>query len=123
MIETLSGFADGVVAIRAHGEVTKKDYQDVLIPAIEAALKAHKKIALYYETAADFTGYTLGAMEEDTLLGVMHLLQFRRCVVVSDVNWIRAAIGTFRPLMPCPVRVFPLSHAEGAKHWIETADH
>ncbi|HEX7798926.1 MAG TPA: STAS/SEC14 domain-containing protein, partial [Asticcacaulis sp.] len=102
------------------GETTKADYQDVFIPAVDAALKTHDKVALYYETAPDFTGYSPGAMGEDAVLGFRHYFQFSRVAILSDVGWIRGAVAAFRPLFPCPVRLYRPDEAAAARRWIET---
>jgi hypothetical protein len=38
MITILSGFPDNVIAIACQGRVTRKDYDDVLAPAVTATL-------------------------------------------------------------------------------------
>ena len=47
MIEIIEGLAENIVGILAEGEVTRKDCLDVLIPAIDAALKRNAKLRLY----------------------------------------------------------------------------
>lgn len=59
MIERLKGFPDNVVAIACHGEVTKQDYDTVLIPAVEKALKTHDKLRLLYEVGPTLPVTTL----------------------------------------------------------------
>jgi SpoIIAA-like len=49
MIEFIGGFPENVIAIRAKDRVTRQDYESVLIPALNDALKRHGKIRLYYE--------------------------------------------------------------------------
>ena len=44
MIEIIEGFPDNVVGILAKGEVTRKDYLEVVIPAIDKALKRNAKL-------------------------------------------------------------------------------
>ena len=56
MIELLKGFPDNTIAAASRGQVTKRDYDTVLVPAVEKALKAHEKVRLYYEIGADFIG-------------------------------------------------------------------
>lgn len=119
MIERLANFPDDVVAVRFSGEASKSDYQEFFIPAVDAALKTHDKVALYYETAPDFTGYSLGGMEEDAVLGFRHYFQFSRIAVVSDVHWIRHAVAAFRLLFPCPVRLFDAKDADSARAWVQ----
>lgn len=43
MIELLKGYPDNVVAVSVHGEVTRKDYDTVLVPAVEKALQVHER--------------------------------------------------------------------------------
>lgn len=49
MIEIIEGFPENVVAILAKGQVTRKDYLEVVIPAIDKALKRNAKLRLYYD--------------------------------------------------------------------------
>jgi hypothetical protein len=47
MIEMLEGFPKGVVAAVASGRVTREDYNDILVPAIEAAFARRDKVRCY----------------------------------------------------------------------------
>ena len=53
MIEIIEGFPDNVVGILAKGEVTRKDYLEVVIPAIDKALKRNAKLRLYYDLGSN----------------------------------------------------------------------
>ena len=79
--------------------MTKGDYETVLVPAVESALKQHEKVRLYYQIDADFSGIEPGAVWEDFKVGVEHLLRWERIAVVTDVNWIRHTIRAFGFLM------------------------
>jgi hypothetical protein len=122
MIECLTGFPPNVVAFRGHGQVTRQDYQQVLIPAVEHALQAHGKVRLYYEIGADFTGMDAGAMLDDFGIGVEHLLHWERIAVVTDVGWVRHAAQAFVFLMPRWARLFGLAEAEAARRWISSQE-
>jgi hypothetical protein len=52
MIEILKNFPDNVIALSCKGQVTKEDYDGILVPAILKALKRHDKIRLLYKTSA-----------------------------------------------------------------------
>lgn len=41
MMKAIDGMLDGVVGIEAHGKVTGRDYETVLIPTVERALRSH----------------------------------------------------------------------------------
>ena len=118
MIEQLQGFPDNVLAFACHGQVTRGDYLDVLVPAVTRALKTHGKLRLYYETAADFTGFDPGAMWEDFKVGIEHVTRWERVAVVTDVDWIKRSAGFFNLLIPATVNVFATSQAAQARQWL-----
>lgn len=118
MITLLEGFADNVVAMRAEGTVRASDYDEVLTPAVNAALQRHDKVRIYYEIAGDFSGFTMGAMVDDMKMGLAHLRQWDRVAVVTDLDWLRMATQAFRPFMPCPVQLYRLDERARAKDWI-----
>ena len=122
MIEHLSNFPDGVVAFLCRGQVTKADYNSVLVPAVVKALEKHEKLRLYYETAADFSGMDPGAMWEDFKVGMEHLTRWERVAVVTDVEWIKQAMRLFGFLVPAAMKSFPTSEAEQARAWIGAAN-
>lgn len=118
MIEIIEGFPGNVVGLAAKGEVTRKDYLEVVIPAIDKALKRNAKLRLYYDLGSQFTGIDFGAEWEDFKLGIEHLSRWERVAVVADVAWIRHAVNAFRFLMPGQVRVFTTGQTSEARNWI-----
>jgi len=112
------GSPANLVAAVAHGKVTGYDYETTLIPAIEAALKEHKKIRLLYQLAADFEGFSAEAVWDDAKLGLSHFTAFEALAVVTDVHWITDAVKFFGLLMHCPVKVFKNAELADAKEWI-----
>ncbi|MGB7984190.1 MAG: STAS/SEC14 domain-containing protein [Terracidiphilus sp.] len=121
MIEILKNFPDNVIALSCTGQVTKEDYDGILVPAILEALKRYDKIRLLYKTSADFTGYDPGALWEDLKIGVEHPMGWERVAVVTDVDWIVQMVRIFSFLMPCPVKLFSLSETAQADAWIIAA--
>ncbi len=121
MIELLSGFPDNVLACVCSGRVTRADYDQVLVPAVEKALKTQSRLRFYYETAPDFSGLEPGAMWEDFKIGVEHLTRWERVALVTDVDWIKHTVRLFSFLMPGRTRVFASSEAADARAWIASA--
>jgi hypothetical protein len=91
VIEMLKDFPDNIAAFVCHGNLTKADYETVLIPAIEDKLKRHKKLRSYTEIAPDFAGIEPGALWEDTRFGFSHLFDWERSALVTDVEWMKHA--------------------------------
>jgi SpoIIAA-like len=109
---------DNVVGLLAKGEVTRKDYLEVVIPAIDKALKRNAKLRLYYELGSQFSGIDLGAEWEDLKIGIEHLSRWERMAIVTDVAWIRHLVGAFRFLMPGELRIFTTAQVSEARKWI-----
>ncbi len=117
MLQTIEGLPPDVLGIEASGKVTHEDYRDILIPRAEALMR-QGPIKMLYVVGADFSAYEPAALWDDGAFGVKHWHDFRRVAVVADVGWIRAAIGLFRPIFPCEVKLFALSELDSARQWI-----
>jgi hypothetical protein len=120
MIEITSGIPENLIIATAHGKVTGEDYEKVLIPAIEAKLKTHKKIRFLYHFDKDFTGFTAEAIWDDAKIGLRHLTAFETVAVVTDVRWIVDSVRFFGFFMHCAVQVFSNDKLEEAKQWVAT---
>ena len=106
------------IEVRLTGQVTKDDYDNVLVPAIESALKDHDGLRLLFLMGADFTGYDMGAMWADSKFGLTYWSGFERIAVATDTAWVSVAMRAFAPLMPCPLKVFPLAETDDARRWL-----
>ncbi len=119
MIQQLTDFpSSSVLGFVCTGQVTKADYDAVLVPAVLNALRMHDKLRLYYETAANFSGIDPGAVWTDFKLGMEHLMRWERIAVVTDVEWIKHMVHFFSFLMPGETRLFSLADAARAREWI-----
>ena len=118
MLEIMNGFPEYIVAVSAKAIVSKDDYETVLIPRVDAALKKHEKIRFYYQLGAEFSGIEAAAAWEDLKLGVEHLANWERIAIVTDCKWIDYAVRALRFLIPADVRVYANADAEAARRWI-----
>jgi hypothetical protein len=121
MIEMLPDFPDSVIGLRCTDDVTRQDYEAVLIPALDAASRQHKVQRVYCEIVS-FSGMSPGALWDDVKVGWEHRTQVERVAVVTDIDWISNTTKLFAFLFPGEVRVFPLSDAEKARAWIVGSD-
>jgi len=119
-MKLMDDLPDGIVGVRAFGEVDDDDYQDVLDPAINDALSRHDKIRLLYVLGPEFTGYDADAIWEDTKLGVRTFTDYERMAVVTDAVWVRRAVRALGWLIPGKVQVFHLDRLEEARDWVTT---
>ena len=69
MITVMQDIPAHVAAFTASGEVTKTDYDTVLIPRIEEVNKTHGHIHFLFELKTDVSNFTAAAWWKDFLIG------------------------------------------------------
>jgi hypothetical protein len=121
--EVLEGFAEDVLAIAAHGRITRQDYEDVLMPAFEQKVAAKGKVKVLFVMGEDFTGYSAGAAWDDAKFGFLHMRELAALAVVTDATWLRLGLKAFAPLIACPVALFHTDEMQAATTWINEWKH
>lgn len=119
MMKAIDDLHDGIVGVEAHGRVTHEDYETVLIPAVERALEAHRKVRFLYRLAPDFTGFTGAALWDDARIGLRHLRAWERIAVVTDARWIAELVKAFRYVVPAKTKVFRNDEMQTARDWLQ----
>jgi hypothetical protein len=117
MIRVLGDMPTGVLGFEAVDDVEEEDYSNVLVPAIEQAIKEQGKVRIVYVLGPEFDEYEGDAAWEDLKLGAHHPASFERMAIVTDARWAGPAIKVFSILWPGQARAFPLAELESAKHW------
>jgi hypothetical protein len=121
MIERLSDMTDGTVGFRATGEVTREQYREVLEPALREAAESGE-VRLMFVVGSEFERFQLGAMLEDTKtgleLGVGHHSAWKRCAIVTDIEWMQHAVNLFAWMAPGELRLFTLDAEDEARAWV-----
>lgn len=117
MIRLLNDMPAGVVGLEAVDDVEKEDYENVVVPAVDAAIAAHGKVRLVYVLGPEFEEYEGDAVWEDLKLGARHPASFERVAIVTDARWAGPAVKIFSVLWPGQARAFPLAGLEAAKRW------
>ena len=120
MIELIHDLPPGILGARGSGKVTASDYETVLMPAVEQAIKTHGSVRFLYHLGPDFNGYSPTAVWEDKKIGFAHLKAWKRLALVTDHEWLRGATRLFAFAMPCPVKVFANGQYADAVKWISS---
>jgi hypothetical protein len=118
MIERIPDLPDNVLGLRATGTVTAKDYESIIIPAVEAMLASQGKVRFLYHLGEDFLGVEAAAAWDDIKLGLKHVRGWEKMALVSDVEWIRSGVKLFGLAIPGHVRVFHNREFSEAKTWV-----
>ena len=122
MLERISDLPSPVVGIKASGEVTGDDYKNVLIPAVDEALKGGGKVRLLYVLGDDVKGlgFTAGAAWQDTKVGLGHYSSWEKVAVVAGKDWLRHSVDIFGYLIPGQVKAFASDQEAEARTWVSS---
>jgi hypothetical protein len=118
MIEVIPDLPDGTVGFVAKGSLSSDDYEQVLIPAVDAALASNDKIRMLYVLGHEFDGMSAGAMWDDTRVGFSHITRWEKIAVVTDKDWMRHSVDVFGYLMPGEVKAFTEDDLDAARAWV-----
>ena len=118
MIRLIDNLPENVVGFEAVGEVTTGDYKSVLDPALDAALETHDKVRLLYVLGDEFTGYSGGAMWEDTKVGVSSWTHYERIALVTDHKGYRDGANAVGWMIPGKFKTFGVADLVEARAWV-----
>ena len=121
MIEPIPNLPGGVIGFTFSGPVSRAEYVDVLLPAMQQALEAGGvRLAIVIDD--DFGWFKAGAFWEDLKFGLgsasEHLRSWERMAIVSDADWVRHAMAVFGWMVPGEARAFTLGELDEAKAWL-----
>lgn len=116
MIEQLEGLPDGVIGFRGHGKIHADDYQDVLVPAIDAQLAAGDDLRLVM-VFEEWDGVSLGGAWHDLEMGTKYFRKWERIALVTDVEWMHHLTHLFGWMTPGEVKQFHLADRDAAIEW------
>ena len=113
---------ENVFAIEVVGKLEKDDYEKVLVPAVQKMIDGPGEIRAVFVFGDRYEGLTAGATWADTKLYVGELLhrelsKWKRCAIVTELDWLRHSIAMFHWMMPGEVEVFAPSKVQEAIAW------
>jgi stage II sporulation SpoAA-like protein len=121
MIERLDDMPEGTIGFRAKGELTRDDYENVLLPEFRETIDRGDDVRLVFQLGPGFEKFTPGALLADTksglTLGLGHLSSWKRTALVTDVDWVRHTVEMLGWMTPGEVRLFKHNELTDAKLW------
>lgn len=120
MIKKVDHSYDNIVAFEFLGEVNKEDFDQIVIPAIEAMIDDIDKINLVYLLNTDLSEFTMGAWWKDAMLGIQNITKWHKSAIVTDSNAIQNFTEIFSHVMPGEFKGFDKVDLEEALRWAAT---
>ena len=118
MFQIMSESEGKVIGVRATGKLTDQDYQEVLIPSLEALINQHGKVRLLCYMDDEFAGVEAGAIWDDAKFFLPHKDDLEKMAIVGGPKWIELITKLFAPLMKGDVNIFSGEQLSKAWEWI-----
>ena len=119
MITLIENIPDNIIAFRYDDEVSAADYETVLFPAVETALKKSKDLKVLWQLGENFKGFKFGALKDDMELGLKYFRDWKKIAFVSDKEWMNHTVTAFGFLVPAKVKTFENKSMNEAIKWLE----
>jgi hypothetical protein len=118
MITRITDLPDYVAGFEASGEVTKADYDNVVIPVVNAITKRTGELYYLFVIKTDLNHFTAGAWWDDMKIGLEHITHWKKMAIVSDSRGIEKFTDFFSFVVPGEAKGFQLEELEKAKEWV-----
>ncbi len=118
MIHHLENLPTNIVGFKATGEITQKDFTEIVMPKVKALIDETDKLNYLLVLDTSLKNFTIGAWMKDAMMGIKHLTKWNRAAIVSDVEAIRNFTNFFSYLMPGEFKGFEHSELQQAIDWV-----
>lgn len=117
MIESIPGLPENVIGFRTSGEVTKRDYDQVVFPTVKKYLAKGKELNYVFMVDTSLKNFSIGAWMEDVWLGLKELTKWNRVAIVSDSEKVRSFTDKAGHLIPGTYKGFTRGQLDEAIEW------
>lgn len=117
MITLIPDVPENVAAFKASGEITKEDFENLVIPHVKAKVNTFDELNYLFYIDTDLDQFTVGAWMKDILVGLKNLTKWNRAAIVTDKKFVQNFTDVFSVLMPGEFKSFPQDDVENALYW------
>jgi hypothetical protein len=118
MIQQLKDTPNTMVGFRATSEVTKEDFDKIVLPAVDELVKRIDKLNYLLVVDTPLKNFTIGAWMKDAMLGLNNLNKWNRAAIVSDSDGIKNLTAILTKVVPGEFRVFEHDELDTAIQWV-----
>ncbi len=122
MLAEITGLPDHIFGVRATGEVTTTDLNDVLLPGLARTSDRFGEIRYLFVLDTELKNFTSGAWIQDARAGLKNFTKWKKIAVLSEEKSVDWFSNVFTFLIPGSSKGFKLEEIEEAKAWIAAED-
>lgn len=117
MITLIPDVPENVAAFRASGEITKEDFETLVMPHVAAKVNTFNELNYLLLLDTDLDKFTVGAWMQDAFLGLKNLTKWNRAAIVTDKDAVKKFTDAFSVVMPGEFRGFGKEDLSNAIFW------
>lgn len=118
MITELQDIPSTVAGFKAIGEVSKADYENVMVPRIDKLVQDQDELNFLFLIETELKEFTMGAWLQDALLGLKHLTKWNRAAIVTDNESAIKFTDAFSVVAPGEFRGYRIAQYDEALAWV-----
>lgn len=122
MITIIQDAPDNVAAFIATGQVTKDDFENVVLPHVKSKIETYDELNYLFHLDTKLEDFTTGAWMQDAWLRIKNLSKWNRCAIISDEESIHKFTENFSKVMPGEFKAFTTAQLGIAAKWCETGE-
>ncbi len=122
MIQIIENTPDNIAAFQAVGEITKEDFDDVVMPHVKEKTQKTGELNYLLKLDTNIGNFTFGAWMQDALLGLQNFTKWNRAAIVTDKEGIIRFTDMFSKVMPGKFRGFEQAEFHEAINWVATGE-
>lgn len=120
MITIINEAPANVAAFRATGEVTKADYDNTVIPTIDALVKKQDSINFMLVLDTALSNFSIMALLKDLGVGLKHFTKWHKMAIVSESGAINTFTDMFSYISPGEAKGYTHAQLDEATRWVST---
>lgn len=120
MITIIQDAPANVAAFRATGEVNKEDYNNVVIPVVDALVNKQDAINFMLVLDTSLSNFSLMALLKDLGMGLKHFTKWHKMAIVSESGAINTFTDLFSYVAPGEAKGFTHAQMEDAISWVSS---
>lgn len=118
MITQLRDIPNTMVGFRASNEVTKDDFDKVVLPAVAELIQRTDELNYMLVLDTPLKNFTMGAWIKDALMGLNNLNKWNRVAIISDSESLNTFTDMFSKVMPGEFRGYEPKQLDEAIEWV-----
>lgn len=118
MIQELKDTPNTMVGFMATHDVTKEDFDKIVLPAVAELVKRTDKLNYLFVLETPLKNFTIGAWMTDAMFTLNNINKWNRAAIVTDAEGVKAFTKIFSKVMPGEFRGFNHDELNQAIKWV-----